>query len=54
MVAGEARQILNDMEKAIDAATTPDEIDTLAHNFPRGGILAVLDSSPSNHEQGNC
>uniref|UniRef100_A0A1B6MDN1 Pentacotripeptide-repeat region of PRORP domain-containing protein n=1 Tax=Graphocephala atropunctata TaxID=36148 RepID=A0A1B6MDN1_9HEMI len=51
VVGGKAQQELDKLEKQIDAASTPEEVDIAALEFPRGGIYGVLEASPSYHEQ---
>lgn len=52
VAAGKAKDELNKLEKDIDVATTPEDIDSLVEAFPLGGIMGVLKSSPSYHDQG--
>uniref|UniRef100_A0A1B6EW94 PROP1-like PPR domain-containing protein n=1 Tax=Cuerna arida TaxID=1464854 RepID=A0A1B6EW94_9HEMI len=51
IVAGKTQEELDKLEKQIDTASTPDEVDVVAQTFPSGGIYAVLEASPSYHEQ---
>ncbi|XP_046663797.1 leucine-rich PPR motif-containing protein, mitochondrial isoform X1 [Homalodisca vitripennis] len=51
IVAGKVQEELDKLEKQIDTASTPDEVDVVAQTFPSGGIYGVLEASPSYHEQ---
>jgi len=51
VVAGKSKEELDKIEKEIDSATNSDDIDEVAHRFPRGGVLSVLENSPSDYEQ---
>lgn len=42
--AGRAEEYLATLESKIKAATSPEELQTLKEEFPRGGIFSVLDS----------
>lgn len=53
MVNGKAKEQLDKMEKEIDAASSDDDFDKLTAKFPRGGIMAVLENCPSDHDQGD-
>lgn len=44
--AGEGKKMLDELEKAIDDAKTPEEVDAAAEKFPRGGVHGILESSP--------
>ncbi|XP_054261805.1 leucine-rich PPR motif-containing protein, mitochondrial isoform X2 [Macrosteles quadrilineatus] len=48
---GKAKEQLDKMEKEIDAASSDDDFDKLTGKFPRGGIMAVLENCPSDHDQ---
>lgn len=44
--AGEGKKVLDELEKNIDEAKTPEEVDAAAERFPRGGIYGILETSP--------
>lgn len=44
--AGEGKKVLDELEKTIDEAETPEEVDVAAERFPRGGIHGILETSP--------
>ena len=50
--AGRSEEVLYSLESQIKAATTPEEIQLVKEEFPRGGIFSVLEYSSEHLSRG--
>ena len=46
MFAGDGKKVLDQLEKAVDEAKTPEDIDAAVERFPHGGIYGIIERSP--------